>query len=218
MVETKTPPATISVNGEGEVSAVPDIASLSFGVQTGRQKTAQAAMEQLSTKMNAVIDAIKDEGIEEKDIRTQSLSLHPSYDWEEGKRIDRGFEANQNLRVKVRDLEKIGTVLTAATSAGANQAGGVSFTIDDPDELRAQARAEAIADAEEKAHVLAKDLGVALGKLKGFHEGGGYAPAPMYERAMSMDAGYGGGIEESIPVPAGEQEVRVNVSLTYEVN
>jgi uncharacterized protein len=214
---TQLPPVTISVSGEGKVSAVPDIASLSFGVHTGRQTTAQAAMEKLSNDMNAVMEAVKAKGIEEKDIRTESLNLFPAYDWDEGTRVDRGFEASQSLRVKVRDLAKIGDVLTAATSAGANQAGGVNFTIDEPDDLQKEARDEAIEDAKEKAKELANELGVSLGKLRGFNEGG-YSPAPMYERAMMMDMGMGGGGGGGgMPVPSGEQEVRMNVTLTYEV-
>jgi len=211
-------PVTISVNGEGKVMAVPDIAELSFGVQTGRQKTAEQAMEILTNKMTAVIDAVKELGIEEKDIMTQSLSLHPSYDWDEGKRIDEGFEANQNLRVKIRDLDQISAVLSAATVGGANQAGSVGFTIDDPEELRALAREKAIKNAEEKAQALATQLGKSIGKLKGFNEGGGYYE-PMYEKAMAMDSGIGmgGGGPVAPPIPAGEQEVMVNVSLVYEL-
>lgn len=210
-------PATISVTGEGRVSAVPDIASLSFGVQTGRQQTAQIAMEKLTNDMNAVIDAVKEVGIEMNDIRTESLNLRPAFDWKSGEQIPRGFEANQSLRVKVRDLEKIGEVLSAATAAGANQAGGVSFTIDDPEELQAQAREEAITNAKEKAHELASQIGVTLGKLKRFNEGGALTPQPMYERAMMSDIGYGGGGDGPVPMPAGEQEVIMNVTLQYEI-
>ena len=216
-IESRGAPATISVSGEGKVTAAPDIASLSFGVETGRKRTAQAAMESLQTSMQAIIDGIQEEGIAERDIRTQSLRLNPAYDWEEGTRIERGFEAFQNLNVKVRDLEKVGKVLSAATLAGANQVGGVSFTIDEPDALREQARAEAIDDAKEKAMKLAGELGVRLGKLRGFNEGGGAAPMYM-ERAMMMDSvGMGGGGPEPMPVPGGEQEIQVNVNLTYEV-
>jgi len=215
-IEMRGSPATISVNGEGKVTAVPDIAALSFGMQTGRQATAQIAMEQLSKSMNAVIEAVKMQGIETKDIQTESLSLYPAFDWKDGEQIPRGFEANQSLRVKVRDLEKIGSVLSAATAAGANQAGGVSFTIDDPERLQTEARDLAISDAKEKALALAEKLGVSLGALKGFNEGGMYGPTPMYEGAM-MDRGMGGGGGSLIPVPTGEQEVRMSVVLTYEV-
>ena len=121
---------TISIQGSGKVSAVPDIASLNFGVQTGRQKTAAGAMNMLTDNMTAVVEAIKESGVEEKDIRTQYLNLNPAYDWNEGKRVDRGFEATQSLVVKVRDLDKISAVLDAAVKAGANQAGSVGFLIE----------------------------------------------------------------------------------------
>ncbi len=209
------PPPTITVSGEGKVSTVPDIASLSFGVQTGRQQTAEAAMEKLSTDMNAIMEAVMVAGVKKKDIRTESLYLNPAYDWDEGARIPRGFEANQSLRVKVRDLDTVGEVLSAATRAGANQAGGVNFTVDDPEELQREARESAIDKAKENARKLAADLGVSLGKLKGFNEGGGGSPQPMYERAMMDSAGMGGG--GAPPMPAGEQEIRVTVHLLYEV-
>lgn len=207
---------TISVQGEGKVNAIPDIAQLNFGVQTGRQRTAAAAMKMLSEKMNAVFEAVKALGVEEKDITTTGLSLFPSYDWKGGTRLDQGFEASQNLTVRVRDLEKISDVLDAAVRAGANQAGGVSFTIDDPSHLHEEARKMAIADAKEKAQVLAAQLGVTLGEFKGYWEEGGVPPVmPMMERSMAV--GMGGGGYEPTPIPAGEQEIRVVVSVTYEV-
>ena len=215
-VETRdVTPATISVSGEGKVSAVPDIAELSFGVQTGRQPTAQAAMQKLQKDMNAVFAAVKSKGTGEKDIRTESLYLNPAFDWANGTQIPRGFEANQSLRVKIRDLTKIGEVLSAATAAGANQAGGVSFTIDDPEALQMQAREKAITKAKENAVKLALELGVTLGKLKGFNEGSGPVPPVFYEKSMAMGMSGDGGAP--LPIPAGEQEVSVSVTLTYEV-
>jgi len=122
------------------------------------------------------------------------------------------------LRVKIRDLEKIGSVLSSATSAGANQAGGVSFTIDDTEELKAQARDEAIAEAEEKAKELAIQLGGKLGKLKGYNEGGGGMPVyRVAKMEMAEDMAYGMGGGAPVPVPEGEQEIKVTVSLTYEL-
>lgn len=209
-------PTVISVQGEGKVMAAPDIAELSFGVTTQRQRTAEEAMRILTADMQRVLDAMKAQGIEDKDITTQQLSLQPAYDWEDGRRTNQGFEARQNLSVRVRETSEIGNVLTAATQAGANQVGGVQFTIDDPEELRAQAREDAIAQAQEKARVLARQLGKRVGDLRGYAEGGSGMPPIMYERAMMMDAtdGLGAG---PLPVPAGEQEVRVTVTLSYEL-
>ncbi|MDA0376413.1 MAG: SIMPL domain-containing protein [bacterium] len=211
---------TISIQGSGKVSAVPDIATLDFGVQTGRQKTADGAMKMLTEKMESVMGALEKVGVEKKDIRTQYLNLNPAYDWNDGKRVDQGFEATQSLVVKVRDLDKISSVLDVAVKAGANQAGSVGFTIDDPEVLKEQARAEAIEDAQMKAMKLAADLGVRLGAMQGFWEEMGYGgPQPMMMRSeASMDAkggGYGGGA--SPPIPAGEQEIVVNVNITYKI-
>ncbi len=204
----------ISVSGEGRVFAPPDIAEASFGVQTGRVPTAKVAMEQLRKDMDAIFQAIKVLGILEKDIRTEHFSLNPVYDWTEKGQVFRGFEANQSFRVKVRDLEKVDDVLAAATDAGANQAGNVQFTIDDPEAQRAQAREEAVAEAKKKAELLAANLGKRLGKLKGFSEGSDGWVQPMMMRAEK--AGIGGDVPD-LPLPAGEQEVNVQVTLTYEL-
>lgn len=206
---------TISVSGDGRVFTAPDIAELSFGVQTGRVPTAKAAMEKLRTDMDAIFRATKDHGIEEKDIRTEHFSLNPAYDWTEKGQVLRGFEASQSFQVKVRDLDQVDDVLTAATDAGANQAGNVQFAIDDPEKQRAEAREEAITEAKGKAELLARNLGKRLGKLKGFSEGGGGWVQPIMMRMEAMSAKAPG--VPDLPLPAGEQEVTVQVTLTYEL-
>jgi hypothetical protein len=210
-------PTHVTVSGEGKVSAAPDISELRFGVQTGRRKTAKEAMQTLTDSMKAVIDAVEQAGVEEKDIRTEQLSLQPSYDWTNNAQTLRGYEATQSLVVKVRDLDKVSDVLGAATGAGANNVGGVQFTIDDPEGLRAQAREQAIERAREKAKVLADQLGMTLGEVKNFGEDGGASPpmGPVYMRA-EMAAG-ADMAQNAPPLPQGEQEVRVNVSITYEL-
>ena len=216
-VETKdVAPTLISVSGEGKSSATPDIAELSFGIQVQRQPTAKEAMDQLGKGMTAVFDAVKKAGIEEKDIKTESLALNPAYDWNEGKQIMRGFDASQSLRVKVRNLDTVSDVLAAATNAGANQAGGVRFIVDDPEKARAEARQEAIEQAQAKAVLLAKQLGMKLGKIKNFSEGGGSVPPIMYGREM-MAMGKAADVTAT-PLPAGEEEVNVQVTLTYELH
>ncbi len=209
-------PTLISVSGEGKSNAAPDIAELSFGIQIQRQPTAKAAMDRLGKGMTAILDAVKKAGVPEKDIRTEGLSLNPAYDWKDGTQVMRGFDASQSLRVKVRDLDIVSDVLAAATNAGANQAGGVSFIVDNPEKSRAEARQEAIDQAQAKAVLLARQLGMTLGKLKNFSEGGGYIPPVMYGRgAMAMESK---AMDVApTPLPAGEQEVQVQVTLTYEL-
>ncbi len=209
-------PSSVSVSGEGKVQAVPDIAELSFGVRMERVRTAKEAMERLGRDMTAVVEAVRKTGVEEKDIATEQLSLSPSYDYSAGRQQLVGYEASQSLRVKVRNLDQTSGVLSAATSAGANQAGDVRFTIDDPEALRERARAEAIQEATQKAAVLATQLGVRLGELKGYAEdryGSPQPPVMMARGLAESDAGVGGGT----PLPAGEQEVVVNVTLTYQL-
>ncbi|MDD5623921.1 MAG: SIMPL domain-containing protein, partial [Candidatus Peribacteraceae bacterium] len=170
-----------------------------------------------NTKMNKILAAVKEQGVEEKDISTQSLYLNPAYDYQDGRQVERRFEASQSLTVKVRNLDKIGEVLNAAVTQGANQAGGVSFTIDDPEELRKQAREMAITKAKAKAQLLAQQLGKTLGKLTDFNEG--YVGYPVnYDRMEKSMAISAGGIAAPSPVvPAGEQEVSVTVTLSYEL-
>ncbi len=211
--------ATISVSGEGKVSGKPDIAMLNLGVQTGRQSTSKQANDLLAKNMTAVIDAIKKAGVDEKDIATQYVSLEPVYNYTTGTQTITGYQATQSLQVKVRDLDKASDVLAAATAAGANQSGGVQFTIDDPETLRAQARTEAIAQAKTKAEALAKQLGMKLGKIRGFNEdgNGAYPPMPYATRMGVGGAAMDMAANQAIPLPAGEQDVVVNVSIMYEL-
>ena len=210
-------PVTIAVDAEGKVVASPDIAVLTFGVGTKRQSTAQDAMAVLKKRMAAIAEALKAQSINAKDISTDSLSLNPAYDYVNGKQIPQGYEANQTLSVKVRNLEKVGDVLNVAVTQGANQVGGVAFTIDDPKELRAKARALAIELAKKKADMLASQLGKNLGKLTGFQENIGNTVYPLVRQMNTAYSPMGKTAEESIPVPAGQQDVIVDVTLTYEI-
>lgn len=211
-----TAPVTIAVSADAKVSTKPDVAIVNFGIATGRKATAKAAIDSITSNMTKILAAVEKAGIEEKDITTESFWLSPSFDYTTSGQVPRGYEANQTLRVKIRDLDKVGDVLTAATSAGANQAGGVTFSIDNPDAAQAKAREMAIKKAQEKAEVLAESLGMSVGRLLGFTEGGGMNPPMPMMRTMEMDA-KGGEAMNSLQLPAGEQDVTSYVTLTYEV-
>lgn len=206
----------IVVTGDSRVFAAPDIAQLTFGVQTGPKPTAKAAIDKIDTSMKAIIAAVKNLKVEDKDVSTQQFYMNPVYDWTSGQQRLLGYDANQMIMVKVRDLDTVGEILQAVTAAGANQADGITFGIDDPEALQAQARGEAIKEARERAEQMAQQLGVELGDLKSFSEGfgGGISPMPYYDRAMGM----GGGGGESLAIPQGQQEVNVTVTLTYEID
>lgn len=218
-LERRPAPATsgtITVTGEGKINVAPDVAELSFGVTTGPQATAKAATDRIATDMNDIIAAVKAVGIDDKDIRTESFYLNPAYDWNDGRQRLRGYEATQSLRVKVRDLDKVGEVLTAATDNGANQAGGVSFTVDDLEAKRTEARTQAIDDAKKKAEALAAQLDERLGDVQSFQENGGgwYPPTLMRQEAYAAD----GAATNAVPLPSGEQEIAVTVTITYELD
>lgn len=212
-----TNPPVISVSAEGKIATPPDIASMSFGVTSGRQGTAKGATDTIQRNMAKILAAVKELGIEEKDITTESFYLSPEFDYTTGGQIPRGYQASQSLRVKVRDLDKVGDVLSAAMNAGANQAGGITFSVDNPDDVKAQAREIAIEKAKAKAEVLAKNLGMSLGRMTAFSEDGMYAPPmPMMGRA-NYDMAEGAMLQKSLDIPSGEQEIVSNVTITYEL-
>jgi uncharacterized protein YggE len=204
---------TIFISAEGKVQALPDIAAISVGVQTERKTVAEAQKENTS-RMNAILAKAKELGVAPADLKTTNYSIYPQYDWIDGKQIERGYQVVQNAEVKVRDLAKIGDILAAVGELGANQVGGVTFTIDDPEELRQQARLKALEAAKKKAEALAAAAGVKLGKIVSFSESaveGGY-PGQFYDRAMGLG---GGSVAPS--VEQGSLDVVVNVSVSYEI-
>lgn len=203
---------TIAISAEGKVTARPDVATVSIGVQT-EKKTVSEAQNENTSRMNAIVDRLKAMGIAAEDIKTSSYSIWPQYDYVNGRQVDRGFMVSQSVEVKIRNLDLTGKVLGAAGELGANQVGGVNFTIDDPEALRQQARLEALEKAKEKARALAQAAGVKLGKVVGFSESPSYDGPVLYK---AYGEGYGGG-GAAPAVEPGSQDVVVNVSVTYEI-
>lgn len=215
-VETRDrPQLSVTGIGEAKLSAEPDLAKITLGVQTGRQPTAPEAMNTLRQGMSAILAALREQGIEAKDVQTSNLSLYPASDWIDGEQVPRGYEASQNVTVTVRDITKTGDTISAATSAGANYVSGAQFTVADVAALRSQGRSDALARAREEAEKLARELGMRLGALVGFAEDISPYDAAPYGKGMGgygSAEGMGGG---SIDMPAGEQEYTVRVYLTY---
>lgn len=211
----------MSVTAEGEVFAKPDIATISFGVQTERFDEAVGATKAGTEKMNAVMAKLAELEVEDKDVKTTQYNLNPVYSYgrEDGIRDLIGYELYQEATVKIRDLEKIGNIVEAVSSVGANQVGNVSFTIDDQDELKAEARVVAIAKAKEKAEAITETAGISLGKIVNIYESSDYAPMYKNEYAYA-DSGMAVGMGGGAPIPdiaSGEMEVTVNVTLVYKI-
>ncbi len=204
----------INIEGEGIVKATPTIATVDIGVMTEKPEVATAQTEN-TTKMNAILKEIKGLGVDSKDIKTTNFTVNPLYDFPKGVQTLRGYQVTQSVQVKIRDLQKTGTILTMATGKGANQVSGVSFTIDDPENLKAEARTKALDSAVIKAQSIAKRLGVRLGRVVMYNEySANPGPTPMY--AMAKE-GMGGENPPTPSIEAGTNEVRVNVNIGFEI-
>lgn len=214
---------TISVTESGEIYAKPDLAIIIFSV-ANEAKTVATAMTENTEKMNSVIEAIKKEGVEDKDLKTISFNIYPRYEYvkEEieiylyppGKRVLVGYEVSQGLQVKIRNLEKIGTIIEKATDSGANQVGDLQLTIDKEDDFKKQARAQAIEKAKAKAKELASQLGIKLVRITNFTESSEFPY--FYRFAEAVPSGLGGG--EAPSIQTGENKITVTVTITYEIN
>ena len=206
---------TISISAEGKVTALPDIASISIGVQT-EKATVAAAQADNTAKMNPIIDKLMSMGVAKEDIQTANYSIYPTYDYVNGKQTLRGYEIDQSVAVKIRKLDSISDILAAAGQLGANQISNVDFTIDDPEALRQQARLKALEMAKQKAQALADAAGVKLGKVVGFSESSGSVPTPIYF-AKDAAVGMGGGAAPAPSVQPGSEDVTVDVTVQYEI-
>ena len=203
---------TLNLSATGESHAAPDMATVTLGV-TATAKTAQGAMQANAAQMSAAIAALKRAGIEARDIQTSNLNLNAQYAFPQNQeRQLTGYEASNGVTITVRDLIKLGPVLDAAVSAGANQVNGISFGLKDPRAAEDAARLDAVKALQAKAQLYAGATGYRIGRLVNLSEGGGYAPSPPRPMAvMAMRK------VSDTPVEAGTLDVRVEVSGLYEL-
>ncbi len=216
---------SFSVSGEGKVVAVPDVAKFSFSVITQGGKNLGDLQKQNIEKMNKAITYIKDQGVADKDIKTESFNVDPRYQYygcKDGGSCPPaeivGYTVTQSVGVKVRDFEKAGDILSGVVQNGANNVSGLQFTIDDPSSVMAKAREQAIEKAKEKAEQIADAGGFSVGRLLGISEGGYQPVYDSYLRnaKVSMAESLGGGAPAP-SIEAGSQDVVVNISLQYEI-
>lgn len=216
--EMKEPVRTITIQGEGVVTAKPDTASVNAGVVT-EAKTAREALTANTDKMNKVFSAIKSAGIEEDDIRTSNFSINPVYshsprkpDGSQEEPKITGYRAANSVTVIIRDLTKVGAVLDELVTAGANNVNGVNFFINETQSLKDNARKLAVEDALRRASILTETAGANLGRVISLSENGGYTPQPMMMmRAEAADFG------KAAPVAAGTQDVSISVNIVIEL-
>lgn len=209
VITTKS--TTFDVTGEGKVTASPDIALVTVGIQSNGS-TVKQAQDQINSIINKVSDAIKKLGVDPKNIKTTNYNINPTYDYTNGQKIT-GYSASTNLSIKVRQLEKANSVIDTATANGANQIGGISFDVDDKTKLENEARQKAVDEAKKKAQDAAKIAGFKLGRIINYSENsGGINPMPL--RAMVVDKAIGGAPTQVEP---GSSEIVVSITLSYEI-
>jgi uncharacterized protein YggE len=211
---------TITIDGLGEVSATPDTAFINSGVTT-QGATAREALDANTKAMADLIAALKDAGIEQRDIQTSGFSVNPNYVYSDA-RDDKGYslppkitgyQVSNTVTVKVRKIAELGTILDKSVTVGANTINGVNFAVEDTKELLNEARKAAFADARAKGELYATLAGSALEEIVSISESQGYnvaPPTPMFARADSAAAA-------PVPVEAGEMSFTVNVSVQWEL-
>jgi uncharacterized protein len=205
---------SVTVNGQGRVSYQPDLAIVNLGVQIDKVAKPDDALSQLNGKVTAIIKAVKEVGLTEADIQTQNYSLYPQYDYKDNISTVSGYNANEQLVIKVnnynQDSDKLSRVIAAASRAGANQVNSLIFDASNLNDLKQEARLKAITDAGSKSQALADAAGVKLGEITGWYEN-------MVSSAPYVTDGKGGqGRESNSPqVPAGEQEIVIEMGVTY---
>lgn len=202
---------TLDVSAEATVTRSPDQAVVGLAVETVA-RTAQAATAGNAEAMNAVLDALEGLGIPRDAIQTESISLSPRYDRSDAAQEPTitGYQAMNRVRVPVDEVDRVGAVVDAAVSAGANRVLGIRFELADPESAYHDALEQAIAMARREAETAAAALGEPLGPAIRVSTGGVRAPAPegpMPEMMMRNQA--------STPVQPGELEVRATVHITY---
>lgn len=209
-------PHGITVAGEGKVTGEPDLAVISLGVNTLAPTVAEAR-DRAAQTLQAMVDSAKANGIDEKDLQTNQLSIGPEYDYRNNEPVLRGFRITNTLTVKIRDIDNTSKVLDDAVVAGGDltQVQGISFTIDDPTTLQATARDRAVADARTKAEALASAGGVKVGRPIQISESS-YQPIPYAADAALAERSAAGAVP-STPIEAGELDVLVTVSVTFEI-
>lgn len=205
---------TINVSGQGKVFAKPDIGQVDLSVVTQADTVIKAAAEN-NDKINKINQAIKELGISEDDLKTISYNINPRYQYLAGKNSIIGYEISQTLQVKIRDLSKISQVLEKSATLGANQVGSLAFAVDDLEKTKEEARQKAIEKAKTKAKELENSLGIRLGRITGFNE---YSTDQTGQVSYGIGGaeGKGGGVPTPVIQP-GQNEIIINVDLTYEV-
>lgn len=204
---------TFDVSAEGKVSVKPDTAFVNAGVQANAS-TAKGAQDQINEAINKISLALKQGGIEAKDIQTTNYNVNPTYDYASGTQRITGYSASTNLLIKVKNIDKVNEAIDIATKNGANQISGLNFDVDDKSKLEEAARVMAVNAARKKADNAAKIAGFKLGRIVNYSEN--FAGRP---RLIPVTRAEGVKTADSIAtqVEPGSTDIIVTVTLSFEI-
>lgn len=217
---------TITVAGSGEVFAAPDIATIYLNLSK-EAKTTKEAQDLLNEEISKTLEYLKEKNIEDKDIKSEYGGISPKYSYETYPCLTypcpsrdpkiMGYIASQSITVKIREIDNSNEIRTGLAELGIKDISGPTFSIENEDELKTQARELAIKEAKDKAKVLAKQLGVRLGKVNSFYEdNGGVYPMGYGKEEARFDMA----VSSAVPapeLPKGENKITSNVTITYEI-
>ena len=214
-----TPQPKIVVTGTGEAAVAPDMAIVTLAVMRDAP-TAREAMDQANEAMDAVIAAMREAGIADRDLQTTGLSIQARYVYPQNNNGEQqpklvAYQVSNTLTVRVRDVAGVGAIVDRAVTLGVNQGGSIVFTNDDPSSVRSTARTAAVKDAMERARQLAEAAGVKVGRILEIAEQGAPPPPmPLDGRMARVEAA----AADAVPVAAGENNYRIDVAVTVELD
>ena len=206
---------TLTVNGSGKVYLTPDIAYITIGVHTEGESASDAVADN-NTQAQAIVAALRSEGIAEADIQTNNFSIYPQQDYDDQGRPTGTvrYAVDNSVYVTIREVGNVGDVLDAAVGAGANSINGIQFDVENKTDFLTSAREAAVADARTKAQELASAAGVTLGEVQTISEYTSGGPQPMYDMRASAEMAQGGA---SVPVQPGQMLLTLEVNVVFTI-
>lgn len=205
--------ATLSVSGQGRVTAPPDMATISTGVITESERS-EDALSQNNAIVSALMKTLDDSGVDAKDRQTSNFSVSPRYSRERSEsgspKID-GYRVSNQVSIRVRDLDKLGSLLDALVKSGSNKLGSIQFGLSNQDALTDEARLLAVKNARKRAELYASAAGRKVGEVLSISESAIAVPRPMMRNSMMMAEA------ADVPIAVGENEIKATVHMVFEL-